>query len=221
MSCCVVRCCGPRLERRRLRAASPSAAAAPHAPLRCRAEAGALRAGGQSAALNRRLALAAGAAASLLRAERAAAEEEDDATWARYTRAFRARFETSISSATRAYTFEYPSSWGPGARWRQSRWAPEAVTLSAVPRAEIVSLNDGKLYGVDLRLRNKQEGVQLAVSLLPYGAVLRAQSSVDPRFFPNGLASVSRARYGRGRRHAGAGVGAGSRARAGRGGSRE
>ncbi len=32
-----------------------------------------------------------------------------------------------------------------------------------------MSLNDGKLYGVDLRLRNKAQG-QLAVSLLPYGA---------------------------------------------------
>jgi hypothetical protein len=37
--------------------------------------------------------------------------------------------------------------------------------------APLNSLNDGKLYGVDLRLRNKAEGVQLAVSLLPYGAL--------------------------------------------------
>ena len=33
--------------------------------------------------------------------------------------------------------------------------------------AEIVSLNDGKLYGVDLRFGNKAAG-QLAVSVLPY-----------------------------------------------------
>ena len=37
-------------------------------------------------------------------------------------------------------------------------------TASSV--AEIVSLNDGKLYGVDLRLRGAADG-QLAVSLLP------------------------------------------------------
>lgn len=33
-----------------------------------------------------------------------------------------------------------------------------------------MSLNDGKLYGVDLRLRKKGEG-QLAVAVLPYGAL--------------------------------------------------
>lgn len=39
-----------------------------------------------------------------------------------------------------------------------------------------MSLNDGKLYGVDLRLRRKGEG-QLAVAVLPYGACLCVFSS--------------------------------------------
>ena len=173
MSACVVRFRGLHSQRRQLRAAS-APAAAPRAPLRCRAEAA--RSGADSAACNaalsRRLALAAGGAAALLRTEHAAADEDE--AWTRYTRAFRERFETSISSATRAYTFEHPASWGPGAllaercctgAHRRRTYAP-GTTL-----AEIVSLNDGKLYGVDLRLRNKQEGVQLAVSLLPYGAL--------------------------------------------------
>ena len=112
MSVCGVRCCATRLERRQLRTASTRARPAPRAPLRCRAAADAA----PDAPLNRRLALAAGAAATLLRAGRAAAEEEADEAWSRYTRAFRERFETSISSATRAYTFEYPATWAPGAR---------------------------------------------------------------------------------------------------------
>ena len=160
MSACAVRCRGVRPQRRPLRA-----------PLRCRAEAA--RSGADNAALSRRLALAAGGAAALLRAERAAADEDE--AWTRYTRAFRERFETSISSATRAYTFEHPASWGPGALLAETCFSGArrrgADALLDALRAEIVSLNDGKLYGVDLRLRNKQEGVQLAVSLLPYGAL--------------------------------------------------
>ena len=127
MSVCGVRCHGLRLERRRLHAATPCAAPpAPRAPLRCRAAAGAQSE--PSALLNRRQALAAGAAATLLRAGRAGAE--DDEAWTRYTRAFRERFETSISSATRAYTFEYPASWAPGAPRGGSR---DAHALTRVP----------------------------------------------------------------------------------------
>jgi len=66
--------------------------------------------------------------------------------WSRYTRSTRERFETSISSATRAYTLEFPSDW----------------------TQDVVSLNDGKLYGVDLRLRSPDKSGQLAVSCLPY-----------------------------------------------------
>jgi hypothetical protein len=83
-------------------AASQHAPPAPHAPH----------------AAHRRDVLAAAAAAALLlpaAAPRRAAAEGDAETWSRYTRAFRSRFETSISSATRAYTFEYPASWTPGA----------------------------------------------------------------------------------------------------------
>jgi hypothetical protein len=130
--------------------APPAAGAARCAAPRRRCATRCAAAASEPAPLARRTALAAAAAAALLLpGRRAAAADGDDApvAWSRYTRAFRERFETSISSATRAYTFEYPSSWGP----------------------EVVSLNDGKLYGVDLRLRNKAEG-QLAVSLLPYGA---------------------------------------------------
>jgi hypothetical protein len=118
MSVCV-RCCGVRFERRQLRAASTRARPAPRAPLRCRAAAEAAHGTlphGDSATLNRRMALAAGAAATLLRAGRASADENAAEAWSRYTRAFRERFETSISSATRAYTFEYPATWVPGAR---------------------------------------------------------------------------------------------------------
>jgi hypothetical protein len=55
-----------------------------------------------------------------------------------------------------------------------------------------VSLNDGKLYGVDLRLRNKAQG-QLAVSLLPYGAARHASSarSVAPADARAALQSVA------------------------------
>ncbi len=84
----------------------PPHAHAPHAP---------------HAALPRRAALAAAAAAALVLPatprRAAAADDAADAPeqWSSYTRAFRERFETSISSATRAYTFEYPASWTPGA----------------------------------------------------------------------------------------------------------
>jgi hypothetical protein len=88
-------------------AAGPPPQHAPHAP--------------PPAALPRRAALAAAAATALvLPAAPRRATAADDAgdapeQWSRYTRAFRERFETSISSATRAYTFEYPASWTPGA----------------------------------------------------------------------------------------------------------
>eukprot|EP00240_Pyramimonas_obovata_P015824 CAMPEP_0118923694 /NCGR_PEP_ID=MMETSP1169-20130426/2123_1 /TAXON_ID=36882 /ORGANISM="Pyramimonas obovata, Strain CCMP722" /LENGTH=263 /DNA_ID=CAMNT_0006864713 /DNA_START=48 /DNA_END=839 /DNA_ORIENTATION=+ len=62
-----------------------------------------------------------------------------------YERGNRTRFETSISSALRPYTLDVPDYW----------------------KEEVVSLNDGKLYGVDLRYSGSSEG-QLAVSVLPY-----------------------------------------------------
>lgn len=62
-----------------------------------------------------------------------------------YERGNRTRFETSISSALRPYTLQVPEGWS----------------------EDVVSLNDGKLYGVDLRFGSAQEG-QLAVSVLPY-----------------------------------------------------
>ncbi len=63
-----------------------------------------------------------------------------------YRRSFRERFETSISSGTHDYSFAYPAeSW----------------------RADIVSLNDGKLYGVDLRFSNPVEG-KLCTHVLPF-----------------------------------------------------
>ena len=63
-----------------------------------------------------------------------------------YKRSIRERFETSISSATRDYSFSFPDDWV----------------------AEIVSLNDGKLYGVDTRYRSESGNGQLAVSVLPF-----------------------------------------------------
>ena len=63
-----------------------------------------------------------------------------------YKRSFRERFETSISSATHDYSFEYPEDWS----------------------ADIVSLNDGKLYGVDTRYKSDTGNGQLAVSVLPF-----------------------------------------------------
>ncbi len=65
---------------------------------------------------------------------------------AKYKRSFRERFETSISSSTHDYTFEYPDDWG----------------------QDIVSLNDGKLYGVDERKKSESGNGQLAVHVLPF-----------------------------------------------------
>ena len=63
-----------------------------------------------------------------------------------YKRSIRERFETSISSATRDYFFSFPDDWV----------------------EEIVSLNDGKLYGVDTRYKSESGNGQLAVSVLPF-----------------------------------------------------
>ena len=63
-----------------------------------------------------------------------------------YRRSFRERFETSISSGTHDYAFRYPA----------ESWRPD-----------IVSLNDGKLYGVDLRFSNPSEG-KLCTHVLPF-----------------------------------------------------
>ena len=63
-----------------------------------------------------------------------------------YRRSFRERFETSIFSGTHDYSFAYPAeSW----------------------HVDIVSLNDGKLYGVDLRFSNPAEG-KLCTHVLPF-----------------------------------------------------
>ncbi len=63
-----------------------------------------------------------------------------------YRRSFRERFETSISSGTHDYAFRYPA----------ESWRPD-----------IVSLNDGKLYGVDLRFSSPNEG-KLCTHVLPF-----------------------------------------------------
>ena len=63
-----------------------------------------------------------------------------------YKRSFRERFETSISSGTHDYSFKYP----------KESWKPD-----------IVSLNDGKLYGVDLRFSSPTEG-KLCTHVLPF-----------------------------------------------------
>ena len=63
-----------------------------------------------------------------------------------YRRSFRERFETSISSGTHDYAFSYPA----------DTWRPD-----------IVSLNDGKLYGVDLRFSSPAEG-KLCTHVLPF-----------------------------------------------------
>ena len=70
----------------------------------------------------------------------------DRASAGTYKRSFRERFETSISSATHDYSFSFPDDWGP----------------------DIVSLNDGKLYGVDTRYKSESGNGQLAVSVLPF-----------------------------------------------------
>jgi hypothetical protein len=63
-----------------------------------------------------------------------------------YKRSFRDRFETSISSGTHDYQFAFP----------KLTWKPD-----------IVSLNDGKLYGVDLRFSNPSEG-KVCTHVLPF-----------------------------------------------------
>jgi len=63
-----------------------------------------------------------------------------------YERSFRERFETSISSGTHDYAFEYPDEWV----------------------EDGVSLNDGKLYGVDERKKSESGNGQLAVHVLPF-----------------------------------------------------
>ena len=63
-----------------------------------------------------------------------------------YKRSFRERFETSISSGTHDYSFKYP----------KETWKPD-----------IVSLNDGKLYGVDLRFSSPVEG-KMCTHVLPF-----------------------------------------------------
>merc|ERR1711990_802151 len=73
-----------------------------------------------------------------------AAESEEE--YVQYKRGTSARFETSISSATRPYSFLHPNSWA----------------------SEDVSLFDGKLYGIDCRYISKQEG-QLSTHVLPFG----------------------------------------------------
>jgi len=63
-----------------------------------------------------------------------------------YKRSFRQRFETSISAGTHDYSFNYP----------KETWKPD-----------IVSLNDGKLYGVDLRFSSGAEG-KMCTHVLPF-----------------------------------------------------
>ena len=63
-----------------------------------------------------------------------------------YKRSFRQRFETSISAGTHDYSFKYP----------KDAW-----------KADLVSLNDGKLYGVDLRFSSDAEG-KVCTHVLPF-----------------------------------------------------
>jgi len=105
----------------------------------------AIRAEERELALSRRktIGLVAGLALAWRDADEADAAEEGFQT---YMRGNRTRFETSISSAIRPYTLDIPVDW----------------------REEMVSLNDGKLYGVDLRFKSKDGSAQLAMSALPY-----------------------------------------------------
>ena len=99
----------------------------------------------------RRAALAAAAAtlvlapSSLRGAHAASSSGGDDAAeeWTRYTRAFRERFETSISSATRAYTFEYPASWTPGALRPRGGGARRAPALRAAAAWHNIQMCEG------------------------------------------------------------------------------
>lgn len=74
-----------------------------------------------------------------------------------YCRSIRKRFETSISASTRDYCFSYPADW----------------------KEEVVSLNDGKLYGVDTRYGDGKYG-QLSVAVLPYGDRESIADAGDP-----------------------------------------
>ena len=78
----------------------------------------------------------------------ASANVDTDTPMSTYCRNVRSRFETSIAANTRNYCFSYPSTW----------------------KEEIVSLNDGKLYGVDTRIANNKFG-QIAVAVLPYSTL--------------------------------------------------
>jgi len=75
-----------------------------------------------------------------------------------YKRSIRERFETSISSATRDYSFSFPDDWV----------------------EEIVSLNDGKLYGVDTRYKSESGNGQLAVSVLPFAGAESIRDAGTP-----------------------------------------
>lgn len=82
----------------------------------------------------------------------------EEASAEQYTRKFRERFETSISSATLSYTFEIPPGW----------------------KEQLVSLNDGKLYGVDLRFTSEDGNANLAVAVLPYAGREEIQEAGPP-----------------------------------------
>ena len=79
-----------------------------------------------------------------------------------YKRSFRERFETSISAGTHDYQFKFP----------RDSWKPD-----------IVSLNDGKLYGVDLRFSNPTEG-KVCTHVLPFvGEDLVAATTLTQMLF--------------------------------------
>lgn len=84
--------------------------------------------------------------------------DAEEASAEQYTRQFRERFETSISSATLSYTFDIPPGW----------------------KEQLVSLNDGKLYGVDLRFSSEDGNANLAVAVLPYAGREEIQEAGPP-----------------------------------------
>lgn len=100
--------------------------------------------------------IAAARLASLVAIRNAAGSGEASAE--QYTRQFRERFETSISSATLSYTFDIPPGW----------------------KEQLVSLNDGKLYGVDLRFTSEDGNANLAVAVLPYAGREDIQEAGPP-----------------------------------------
>jgi len=83
--------------------------------------------------------------------------EADSLRYDTYERSNRKRFETSIAADTKGYRVTYPESWS----------------------EDIVSLNDGKLYGVDLRFKNGRQG-QLAVHVLPFSGRLSIDEAGEP-----------------------------------------